>query len=57
MIDFSNFKLILACVYRSPSLNHNDNLILVQQIRNLTKMLSDDTKIVITGDFNLPNVS
>ena len=57
MIDFSNFKLILACVYRSPSLNHNDNLILLQQIRNLTKMLSDDSQIMITGDFNLPNVS
>ena len=57
MIDFSNFKLILACVYRSPSLNHNDNLILLQQIRNLTKMLSGDTQIMLTGDFNLPNVS
>ena len=57
MIDFSNFKMILACVYRSPSLNHNDNLLLLQQIRNLTKMLSDDTQIMITGDFNLPNVS
>ena len=56
MIDFNNFKLILACIYRSPSLNHKDNTTLLQQIRNLTKMLTDDTQIMLTGDFNLPNV-
>ena len=56
MIKFSNFKLILACIYRSPSLNYSDNTVLLQQIRNLTKMLTDDTQIMLTGDFNLPNV-
>ena len=57
LIDLHDFKLAIACIYRSQSITYNDNLLMIQEIKNLQKLTPTDTQLMVVGDFNLPNVS
>ena len=48
--------LLLGCIYRSPSFSAEDNM---QDIDSLLKLAtsSNFTHVVITGDFNLPQIN
>ena len=56
LLDLPDFKFAVACVYRSPSLMHDENLKLIDQINNLKLSFPFGTEIMILGDFNLPDV-
>lgn len=56
LIDLPNFQLAIACVYRSQSISHEDNLSMISQIKNLKSVIPSDAELMVVGDFNLPNV-
>ena len=56
-IDFNTIKLIVIVLYRSPSLNFDESINIVNQLAVFLNSLSNDHEIIIVGDFNLPNVS
>ena len=47
-------RVNIACVYRSISLNQNQNDTMLNM---LTRLVCEDIESVVVGDFNLPNVS
>ena len=47
-------RVNIACVYRSISLNQNQNDTMLNM---LTRLVCEDMESVVVGDFNLPNVS
>ena len=57
LIDLPNYKLIIACVYRSQSISYNDNMQIINAITSLCDSMSADTQFMLVGDFNLPSVS
>ena len=48
-------NVVIACVYRSPSLNDKQNRTMINEIGNLTKTYSE-SEVLLVGDFNLPDV-
>ena len=49
-------KICIACIYRSTSLNDYNNNALLKCIENICNE-HNDYETIITGDFNLPDVS
>ena len=47
--------VVIACVYRSPSLNHNQNRTMINAIDKLCKTACEN-EVLLVGDFNLPDV-
>ena len=56
LIDISDIQIVVACVYRSPSISYNDNIKMIDKFRSFKALISSGTEIVVVGDFNLPNV-
>ena len=56
LVDLPNYQLLIACMYRSPSISYNDNLQMINEIRNLKSVIPAGTELMVVGDFNLPNV-
>jgi hypothetical protein len=55
-IDTSDGQVCVACIYRSPALNYQQN----ELLRNCIMGICDeknDYETILLGDFNLPNVS
>ena len=48
-------SVAVACVYRSPSLNDNQNRTMINCIDKLSKTYSEN-EVLLVGDFNLPDV-
>ena len=54
-LDLPLCSLIVVCVYRAQSLSQTENYKIMDQISKL--QVTENTEIVIVGDFNMPNVS
>ena len=47
---------ILGCIYRSPNSTEENNNYLIKLINEVCANLRENEKIVIMGDFNLPDI-
>ena len=47
--------VVIACVYSSPSLNHNQNRTMINAIDKLCKTACEN-EVLLVGDLNLPDV-
>lgn len=56
LVDLATYPLIIACVYRSPSISYSDNLLMIDQIKNLKSLMPSGSEMMLVGDFNLPDV-
>ena len=56
-LSCSTFDLILIVVYRSPSLNYDDNVLMINCLNDTVQKFSTDNEIIIVGDYNLPDLS
>lgn len=56
VISLDSVTITLICVYRSPSLSHDANQCMVNYLDDYVASQSINNIILITGDFNLPNV-
>ena len=50
----TNIPIILICVYRSPSLTYNENIMLIKKLSDFLSKINNECEVVICGDFNLP---
>ena len=48
---------VLIVIYRSPSLSIGDNFHLIESLNSFCKSIPSDQSIIVTGDFNLPDVN
>ena len=56
MVETAADNLCIACIYRSPSLNVEQNQNLLYFLKNICNV-NNEFETVLVGDFNLPNVS
>ena len=56
IVDDSNV-IILITVYRSPSLNHDQSLQLMQSFYSFLESLLNDHIVILTDHFNLPDIN
>ena len=56
IIDLHDFKLIVACVYRSQSISYRDNIDMLNEVSTLCSNKPTDCEVAMFGDFNLPDV-
>ena len=55
-IDTSPIPIVVICVYRSTSLSIDENYYLIRKLDNFCNRKTNDYEIIMTGDFNLPNL-
>lgn len=56
LLDLPRYQIAIACIYRSPSITYNDNMKMIDQIKNLKTLILSGIEVMIVGDFNLPEV-
>ena len=56
-IDCKPIELFVIVIYRSPSLTFDESVNILNQLTIFINSLPIDSEIVLTGDFNLPDVS
>ena len=55
-VTLDSIMITLICVYRSPSMTHDNNLSMIDYLDKYTVSQSSENILIITGDFNLPDV-
>ena len=55
-LTLNSVDIVLICIYRSPSLSHENNICLINSIDQYISSIPVNQNIIMVGDFNLPNV-